>query len=77
MMGILPRMYTNCSIIRSLTRSDCSRNMECEELPVKFNRLGYRTVALNGKNTNREREAAVERLAMTEEDATDEMQPLG
>lgn len=77
MMGILPRMYTNCSIIRSLTRSDCSRNMECEELSVKFNRLGYRTVALNAKNTNREREAAVERLAMTEEDATDEMQPLG
>lgn len=76
MMGILPRMYTNCSIIRSLTRSDCSRNMECEELSVKFDRLGYRTVALNGKNTNREREAAVERLAMTEEDATDEIQPL-
>lgn len=50
--------------------------MECEELSVKFDRLGYRTVALNGKNTNREREAAVERLAMTEEDATDEIQPL-
>lgn len=74
---MLPGMYTNCSIIRLLTRSDCSRNMEYEELSAKFNRLGYRTVALSGKNTNREREAVFERLAMTEEDATDEMQPLG
>ena len=54
----------------------CSRNRECEELSAKFNRLGYRTVALSGKNTDREREAAFERLAMNEEDATDEMQPL-
>ena len=54
----------------------CSRNRECEELSAKFNRLGYRTVALSGKNTDREREAAFERLAMNEEDATEEMQPL-
>ena len=74
---MLPGMYTNCSIIRSPTRSDCSRNMECEELSAKFNRRGYRTVALSGKNTDCEREAAFECLVMTEEDATDEMQPLG
>ena len=54
----------------------CSRNRECEELSAKFNRLGYRTVALSGKNTDRERETAFERLAMNEEDATEEMQPL-
>ena len=54
----------------------CSRNRECEELSAKFNRLGYRTVALSGKNTDREREAAFERLAMNEEDAKEEMQPL-
>lgn len=54
----------------------CSRNRECEELSAKFNRLGYRTVALSGKNTDREREAAFERLAMNEEDTTEEMQPL-
>lgn len=51
--------------------------MECEELSAKFNRRGYRTVALSGKNTDCEREAAFECLVMTEEDATDEMQPLG
>ena len=54
----------------------CSRNRECEELSAKFNRLGYRTVALSGKNTDRERETAFERLAMNEADTTDEMQPL-
>ena len=54
----------------------CSRNRECEELSAKFNRLGCRTVALSGKNTDREREVAFERLAMNEADATDEMQPL-
>lgn len=54
----------------------CSRNRECEELSAKFNILEYRTVALSGKNTDREREAAFEHLAMNEEDATDEIQPL-
>ena len=54
----------------------CSRNRECEELSAKFNALGYRTVALSGDNKDKERENAFERLAMNEEDATDEMQPL-
>lgn len=54
----------------------CSRNRECEELSVKFNALGYRTVALSGDNKDKERENAFERLAMNEEDATEEMQPL-
>ena len=54
----------------------CSRNRECEELSAKFNELGYRTIALSGDNKDKERENAFERLAMNEEDATDEMQPL-
>ena len=54
----------------------CSRNRECEELSAKFNALGYRTVALSGDNKDKERENAFERLAMNEEDATEEMQPL-
>ena len=54
----------------------CSRNRECEELSAKFNALGYRTIALSGDNKEKEREKAFERLAMNEEDATDEMQPL-
>ena len=54
----------------------CSRNRECEELSAKFNELGYRTIALSGDNKEKERENAFERLAMNEEDATDEMQPL-
>lgn len=54
----------------------CSRNRECEELSAKFNALGYRTIALSGDNKDKEREKAFERLAMNEEDATDEMQPL-
>lgn len=45
-------------------------------MSAKFNILEYRTVALSGKNTDREREAAFEHLAMNEEDATDEIQPL-
>lgn len=54
----------------------CSRNRECEELSAKFNALGYRTVALSGDNKDKERENAFERLAMNEEDATEDMQPL-
>ena len=54
----------------------CSRNRECEELSAKFNALGYRTIALSGDKKDKEREKAFERLAMNEEDATDEMQPL-
>ena len=52
----------------------CSRNRECKELSAKFNALGYRTIALSGDNKDKEREKAFERLAMNEEDATDEMQ---
>ncbi len=54
----------------------CSRIDESEELSDKFNKLGYRTVALNGSASEDERAEAFERLAMDEDDATDEMQPL-
>lgn len=54
----------------------CSRNRECQELSEKFNLLGFRTLALSGENNEREREVAFERLAMREEDATEEMEPL-
>ncbi len=54
----------------------CSRKRECEELSAKFNELGYRTVALSGDDNEKVREAAFERLAMDEEDATADMQPL-
>ena len=52
----------------------CSRVKECEELSRKFNALGYRTIALN--DSEEKRQAAFERLAMDEEDSTEEMQPL-
>ena len=54
----------------------CSRNRECQELSDKFNVLGFRTLALSGASDEREREQAFERLAMREEDATEEMSPL-
>lgn len=54
----------------------CSRIDESEELSEKFNKLGYRTIALNGSASEDERSDAFERLAMDEHDATDEMQPL-
>ena len=54
----------------------CSRNSECRELSEKFNRLGYRTMALSSANSDKERELAFERLAMNEDDATVEMKPL-
>jgi superfamily II DNA or RNA helicase len=54
----------------------CSRNKECNELSEKFNKLGYRTVALSGANSEKERAEAFERLAMNEEDATSDKQPL-
>lgn len=54
----------------------CSRKKECKELSKKFNELGYRTLVLSGDDKDKEREAAFERLAMDEEDATEEMQPL-
>lgn len=40
----------------------CSRIEECEELSVKFNDRGYKTVALTGKNTEEQRESAIKRL---------------
>ena len=54
----------------------CSRIDESEELSVKFNEAGYRTIALNGNASENERAKAFERLAMNEEDSTEEMQPL-
>lgn len=54
----------------------CSRIDESIELSAKFNALGYRTVALNGDASEEERANAFEKLAMNEEDATIEMQPL-
>lgn len=54
----------------------CSRIDESEELSQKFNAAGFRTTALNGSASDEERTEAFERLAMDEEDATEEMQPL-
>jgi superfamily II DNA or RNA helicase/HKD family nuclease len=54
----------------------CSRIDESEELSQKFNEAGFRTMALNGSASETERANAFERLAMDEEDATGEMQPL-
>ena len=61
----------------------CSRIDESVELSAKFNqRINpetgkyFRTVALNGDASEEERQNAFERLAMNEEDATEEMEPL-
>ena len=54
----------------------CSRNKECETLSQMFNERGYRTLALSNETPQRLRETAFERLAMKEEDSTDELQPL-
>ncbi len=54
----------------------CSRIDESEMLSKKFNEAGLRTIALNGSASEDERANAFERLAMNEEDATAEMQPL-
>lgn len=54
----------------------CSRIDESEELSRKFNEYGFRTIALNGSASENERAEAFERLAMNEEDATEDMQPL-
>jgi len=54
----------------------CSRIDESEELSAKFNALGYRTIALNGSASEDERADAFERLAMNEEDAIENVQPL-
>lgn len=54
----------------------CSTKDECTELSRKFNRLGYRTRALFGTDDWNTRKNAFERLAMNEEDTTEEMEPL-
>ncbi len=46
----------------------CSRIDESIELSNKFNKLGYRTIALNGDASEETRVDAFERLAMEEED---------
>ena len=54
----------------------CSRVNEAKELSQKMNERGFRTIALDGSASEEMREKAIERLAMDEKDATDEMQPL-
>lgn len=54
----------------------CSRIDESVELSEKFNSAGFRTIALNGTASGEERTKAFERLAMSQDDATDEIQPL-
>ena len=54
----------------------CSRNLECETLSKLFNERGYRTLALSNETPQKIRETAFERLAMKEEESTDELQPL-
>lgn len=54
----------------------CSRIEESKELSSKFNKLGYRTISLNGDASEEERTEAFERLAMDENDATENRQPL-
>ncbi|MAX13035.1 MAG: restriction endonuclease subunit R [Candidatus Marinimicrobia bacterium] len=40
----------------------CSRNTECRELSDGFNRTGFKTIALSGKNTEEERKDAIRDL---------------
>ena len=61
----------------------CSNIKETEELSAKFNEMinpstgkKFRTIALNGSASEQERQNVFERLAMNEEDATIENQPL-
>lgn len=61
----------------------CSSIKESEELASKFNHTidpstgrKFRTIALNGSASEQERQAAFERLAMNEEDATSDNEPL-
>ena len=61
----------------------CSGIKESEELSHKFNQIinpdtgkNYRTIALNGSASEDERQDAFERLAMDENEASDERQPL-
>lgn len=68
--------YYGCSGDRVKGLVFCSRNRECTVLSQMFEKRGYRTIALSGDTPQELRETAFERLAMREEDATDEMQPL-
>lgn len=61
----------------------CSRIDESVKMSDAFNEIinpdtgkYFRTVALNGNATEEERQLAFERLAMNEEDATDDLTPL-
>lgn len=61
----------------------CSSIRETEELSVKFNAQinpstgqKFRTIALNGSASEPERQVAFERLAMNEEDATADCEPI-
>lgn len=61
----------------------CSSIKETEELSAKLNQMinpatgkRYRTIALNGSASEQERQDAFDCLAMNEEDATVEQQPL-
>lgn len=54
----------------------CSRTKECNVLSNMFNERGYRTVALSNETPQKIRETAFERLAMNEEEATMDLQPL-
>lgn len=61
----------------------CSSIRETEELSAKFNQAinpvtgqHFRTIALNGSASEQERQNAFERLAMNEDEATIDIQPL-
>ena len=61
----------------------CSNIRETEELSLKFNQVinpatgrKFRTIALNGSASEQERQSAFERLAMNEDEATADAQPL-
>lgn len=61
----------------------CSNIKETEELSAKFNQIinpatgkNFRTVALNGSASEQERHDAFERLAMNEDESSEDRQPL-
>ena len=61
----------------------CSNIKETEELSAKFNQIinpatgkNFRTVALNGSASEQERRDAFERLAMNEDESSEDRQPL-
>ena len=61
----------------------CSNIKETEELSAKFNQIinpatgkNFRTIALNGSASEQERQDAFERLAMNEDESSEDRQPL-